>query len=257
MNQTALQPQRTLPPEIAEFCRRAVEALRAELPVREVWLFGSQVEGRANEHSDVDLFVVLEDDHGLKRPALECYNVVSALRDRPPIDVVQLPESYWNHPRYRGFGMWADIAERGICLFESGQFFQTPATSLPPMPGDPTVPETWFGHARRDLQRAMLLLEHEDIEGALPHLQQSAKKLLKGWLIGRGWHLIKTHEIDDLCTEVDRRGVRLDWFTDRKVLTKAFFQSRYPGPDNFLTRSEVEEMAGRIERLFSELSVDL
>ena len=68
MSQTALQPQRTLPPEVAEFCRRAVEALRAKVPVREVWLFGSYAEGKAGKDSDVDLFVVLADDHGLEEP---------------------------------------------------------------------------------------------------------------------------------------------------------------------------------------------
>ena len=67
MTETATQSQRTLPPDIADFCRRAVEALRAKLPVREVWLFGSHADGRAKKHSDMDLFVVLADDHGLKK----------------------------------------------------------------------------------------------------------------------------------------------------------------------------------------------
>ena len=113
MNQTALQPQRTLPPEIAEFCRRAVEALRAELPVREVWLFGSQVEGGANEHSDVDLFVVLADDHGLARPNLACLGSVSGLKDRPPVDVIALSESRWREEKAKPFGLYGDIIGKG------------------------------------------------------------------------------------------------------------------------------------------------
>lgn len=258
MTQTALQPQRTLPPEVAEFCRRAVEALRAKVPVREVWLFGSYAEGKAKPDSDVDLFVVLADDHGLKQPKIECWNAVYDLRPRPSLDLVTLEESYWHHPRYRGFGLWSDVVEKGVCLFESGEFFPAPTTELPLMPGDPTVPETWFGHARRDLGRAKLLLAHDDdVEGALPLLQQSAEKLLKGWLIERGWHLIKTHEIDDLCCAVEQRGIELKWFSHRKLLTKAFFESRYPGPENFLTSTQVEEVVHNIERLFAELEIKL
>lgn len=101
-------------PEVADFCRRAVEALRAKLPVREVWLFGSHVEGRANEHSDVDLFVVLPDDHGMTRPNMECFRVVSRLINRPPVDVVSLNESRWNDPKYRTFGLWDDVVTKGI-----------------------------------------------------------------------------------------------------------------------------------------------
>ena len=117
MNTVAANPIAALKPEVAAFCARAVEALRAKLPVREVWLFGSQAEGRANQHSDVDLFVVLPDGHGLKRPDLECYSAVSEIENRPPVDVTTLTESYWENPRYRTFGMWGDISEKGVRLF--------------------------------------------------------------------------------------------------------------------------------------------
>ena len=257
MTQTVLQPQRTLPPEVAEFCRRAVEALRAKVPVREVWLFGSYTEGKAKPDSDVDLFVVLADDHGLKQPKIECWNAIVDLRPRPPLDVVTLEECYWHHPRYRSFGLWSDVAEKGMCLFESGEFYSTPAGDLPLMPGDPTVPESWYKHARRDLKSAKLVLADEDVEGGLVHLQQSAEKVLKGWLIERGWHLIKTHEINDLCNEVERRGINLAWFSHRKILTKAFFESRYPGPENFLTDTQIQEIVQNVERLFAELEIKL
>lgn len=114
MNTALANPTASLPPEVAGFCSRAVEALRAKLPVREVWLFGSYAEGRANEHSDVDLFVVLPDDHGMTRPNLECFRVVSRLINRPPVDVVSLNEGRWNDPKYRTFGLWGDVATKGI-----------------------------------------------------------------------------------------------------------------------------------------------
>ena len=257
MTQTAVQPQRTPPPDIADFCRRAVEALRAKVPVREVWLFGSYAEGKAKPDSDVDLFVVLADDHGLKQPFGDCWDAIKDIRPRPPIDVATLDESYWHHPRYRSFGLWSDVVEKGICLFESGSFFSPPIADLPPMPGDPTIPETWYKHAREDLNVAKLVLAEDYVRTGLVHLQQSAEKLLKGWLIERSWHLIKTHQVNDLCNEVERRGIALDWFSYRKVLTDAFFQARSPGPENFLTNTQVEEIVRNVKRLFSELGINL
>lgn len=106
----------TLAPEVADFCRRAVEALRAKLPVREVWLFGSHAEGRANEHSDVDLFVVLPDDHGLRQPSLACRRAVSDLRERQPLDMIALAESQWRDEAVRKFSIYGDISEKGVRL---------------------------------------------------------------------------------------------------------------------------------------------
>ena len=116
MNAIAEQPKVSLAPEVADFCRRAVEALRAKLPVREVWLFGSQAEGRANEHSDVDLFVVLADDHGLRQPTLACRRAVSALRERQPMDMIALAESQWRDEEVRKFSIYGEIAEKGVRL---------------------------------------------------------------------------------------------------------------------------------------------
>ena len=258
MSQTATQPQHALPPDIADFCRRAVEALRAKLPVREVWLFGSHAEGRAKPDSDVDLFVVLEDGHGLKEPWLECYRAVSRVKSRPSVDVLHLAESYWNHPRYRGFGMWSDIAEKGICLFESGDFFPTPTHDLPPMPGDPTLPESWYNNARHDLRSAKILLPNEEIENALVLLEQSAEKLMKGWLIERGWNLERTHVLGDLLAEVKAHGVALEWFAnDAETLSKAFLHMRYPSDTVVPSLRDVEDIIVRIERLFSQLEVNL
>ena len=258
MTQTAVQPQRTPPPEIAEFCRRAVEALRAKVPVREVWLFGSYAEGKAKRDSDVDLFVVLADDHGLKSPKAACSAIFDGLKLQARVDVHTLNESYWHHPRYRHFGLWADVAEKGIRLYESGDFFHPPATDLPLMPGDPTAPDSWFIKARRDLKSARTLLASEDIENTMVLLQQSVEKLLKGWLVERGWKLERTHALQDLLAEAGDHGIDLQWFADAaETLMRAFFFMRYPSDEPVPTVSEVETLLRRIERLFSELGINL
>ena len=258
MTETAVQLQRTLPPDIADFCRRAVEALRAKLPVREVWLFGSHAEGRAKPHSDVDLFAVLADDHGLTHPSRACEAAIAPIKTRRRVDVHTLPEGYWHHPRYRSFGLWSDVVHKGICLYESGEFFHHQAASVPIMPGDPTEPDSWFTKARRDLRGARTLLDSGDIENAVVLLEQSAEKLLKGWLIEQGWKLERTHLLGDLLAEIRTRGVVLDWFADdAAALSKGFLLMRYPNEELVPSESEVAEFIANIERLFTELGVTL
>ena len=114
MNAVAAESKTKLSPEVAEFCTRAVEALRAKLPVREVWLFGSQAEGTANEHSDYDFLVVLADAHGIFRPNLECYTAIRDAVRCEPLDVMSLPVSRWETERTNPTSVYADVAAKGV-----------------------------------------------------------------------------------------------------------------------------------------------
>ena len=62
---------------------RLVTALRQAVPVEEIWLFGSCARGDAQAGSDLDLLVVLADDHGLNRPNLACFKAVNHLPGTP------------------------------------------------------------------------------------------------------------------------------------------------------------------------------
>ena len=114
MNAVAAAPKPKLSPEVAEFCARAVAALRAKLPVREVWLFGSQAEGTANEQSDYDFLVVLADAHGIYRPNLECYTTIRDAVSSEPLDVMSLPVSRWETERTNPASVYADVATKGL-----------------------------------------------------------------------------------------------------------------------------------------------
>ena len=114
MKAVAANPKTKLAPAVAEFCACAVEALRAKLPVREVWLFGSQAEGTANEHSDYDFLVVLADAHGIYRPNLECYTAIRDAVGSEPLDVVSLPANRWETERSNPASVYADIATKGV-----------------------------------------------------------------------------------------------------------------------------------------------
>ena len=67
--------------------------------------------------------------------------------------------------------------------------------------GNSSYPDDWLAVARRDRARANLHLREDDLEAAAFFLQQSLEKFLKAYLLGHGWELRKTHELDALLEE--------------------------------------------------------
>ena len=101
-----------------EFLSKCVETLTHALPVEEVWLFGSCTEGKPTTDSDVDLFVVLADDHRLLRPNLAAFQVVAGFPNRPPVDVVSTTKSQWEYEQSHPFGVFGEIAAKGIKIYD-------------------------------------------------------------------------------------------------------------------------------------------
>jgi hypothetical protein len=99
------------------FLPRCVAALVQALPVEEIWLFGSCARGEAAADSDVDLMVVLADDHGLPRPNLAAFKVVASIRNHPPADVIAITKSQWEYERAHPFGVYGDIAVHGVRIY--------------------------------------------------------------------------------------------------------------------------------------------
>jgi HEPN domain-containing protein len=124
------------------------------------------------------------------------------------------------------------------------------------MRGDPCNPEVWFQVARRDIKAYGTLMASGDFHLATFCLQQASEKALKGWLIGRGWHLIKTHTLTLLQTEAQLHGLDLEWFTpSAERLTDLYFTDRYVdiAPDPEPTEEEIRAMAADVEKLLGIL----
>jgi hypothetical protein len=96
---------------------RCVAALVDELPVEEVWIFGSSVRGQATEQSDLDLLVVLADGHGLARPNLASFQTAAKVRHRPPLDVIAITQSQWTYEQAHPFGLYGEIALNGVKIY--------------------------------------------------------------------------------------------------------------------------------------------
>lgn len=106
------------------------------------------------------------------------------------------------------------------------------------MRGDPTNPLDWLALARTDLIRARRDLAADDPVAATFWAQQAAEKSLKGWLIGKGWNLVKTHDLKRLLAEASTLGMDLSRLETEIVrLSRLYFTDRYvddsadPEPD--------------------------
>lgn len=123
------------------------------------------------------------------------------------------------------------------------------------MSNDPTLPESWYEHAVRDLKRARRAQDDGDPELAVVLCQQAAEKAMKGWLLGKAWKLIKTHDLEQLAQEAAKHAADLGWFLDdAEALTKWYFEARYPGfsdppPDT----AEGERLYTQAEKLLAQL----
>jgi HEPN domain-containing protein len=89
--------------------------------------------------------------------------------------------------------------------------------------------EDWFGKAAKDMRRVEILLAADDIEGAGFHLQQAVEKYLKGYLLGKGWELKRTHDLEILLNEAMLHDDRFEKHLDHCIMIREFYvQERYP-----------------------------
>ena len=119
---------------------------------------------------------------------------------------------------------------------------------------DPRNPQVWFDTAQKDLDRAHRRFAEGDLTYCLFHLQQCAEKTIKGHLIGLGWSLKKTHDLDLLLRELRSRGVDCFWFADAaQTLTAEYLADRYPGFDDHpLDGAELRHFVQDTRQLFEE-----
>jgi len=96
---------------------------------------------------------------------------------------------------------------------------------------DSLVPAEWYAYAARDLKAAKALLAGQDdtlpVAGML--LQQAVEKYLKGYLLSKGWRLVRTHDLSELLKDVLKYAPDFADFTDTCLwITDFYFESRYP-----------------------------
>jgi len=124
------------------------------------------------------------------------------------------------------------------------------------MKGDPRNAADWLRVARRDLDGAHRCLRDGTIYLAVFCLEQTAEKALKGWLIGAGADLVKTHDLERLIHDCGGYGQDLEWcLPSARRLKRLYFTDRYvdDSPDPEPDAAETKRLLADIEKHLATL----
>ena len=122
---------------------------------------------------------------------------------------------------------------------------------------DDKNPADWFAFAEERLRAADVLWEHQGLTASgIETLQEAVERYLKGYLIAKGWALIKTHDLERLLKEATAFDPTFNKFKSlAEELTEDFFAQHYPGEDTTLVGQNYETLrkqAGEIVALIEQ-----
>jgi HEPN domain-containing protein len=94
-------------------------------------------------------------------------------------------------------------------------------------------PTDWFAFAEERLRGVDVLEKSEGVTAlGIEALQESIERYLKGFLVAKGWKLVKTHDLERLVREASQFDSRFQVFMPFAIeLTEDFFAQHYPGDD--------------------------
>ena len=94
-------------------------------------------------------------------------------------------------------------------------------------------PADWIAFGAERLQATDSLWQHEGLTAAgIELLQEAVERYLKGYLIAKGWSLVRTHDLERLLKEAiafDKAFTKFKSLAEE--LTEEFFAQHYPGED--------------------------
>jgi HEPN domain-containing protein len=107
---------------------------------------------------------------------------------------------------------------------------------------DSSYPKDWFKKANNDLKAAEILFCAGNLDTASFHIQQGIEKYLKGFLLGKGWRLKRTHDLVDLLNEAVHYESSFEKFRPFCIrVTECYIEDRYPfSVVSELNKEEVE-----------------
>lgn len=98
---------------------------------------------------------------------------------------------------------------------------------------DPANPDHWFLLAKDRLEKADAVYAQFGASWTgVELLQEGAERYLKGYLVSRGWTLVKTHDLSRLLAAAcDFNESFSSFVTPCQILTEQFWEQHYPGGD--------------------------
>jgi hypothetical protein len=120
-------------------------------------------------------------------------------------------------------------------------------------------PADWFAFAEERIRVTDLIWKHEGLTlSGIECLQEGMERYLKGYLIAKGWALVKTHDLERLlkdAVQIDSNFNRFKNFAFE--LTEDFFAQHYPGEDMTSVGTNYEAMRKDADELIAEIKKQL
>ncbi len=110
-------------------------------------------------------------------------------------------------------------------------------------PKESMQPDDWHRRGEADLSAAEILLENRgDTQVAAALVQQGVEKHLKGWLLARGWTLVRVHDLQRLLDDAAMYEPDLvGYYALCERLTGFYYMERYP----FMAESPVADVVSK------------
>jgi HEPN domain-containing protein len=126
-------------------------------------------------------------------------------------------------------------------------------------PTDEKNPADWFLLAADRLKAADSLWKHEGFTAAgIELLPEALERYLKGYLIAKGWRLIRTHDLEELISDAKTFDPAFAKFVAlAEELTEDFFLQHYPGHDMTELGTNYEVMRNQTSELVNLITQSL
>jgi HEPN domain-containing protein len=116
----------------------------------------------------------------------------------------------------------------------------------------------WFEKAKHDFDAVQDVIKgsgHPDVAGVL--LQQSIEKYLKGYLISKGWKLIKTHDLKQLLDAAVKYNSAFNTYYDLlDMITEYYFEEKYPFGETEVSLEEIKNNLKQARELINLIQKD-
>ena len=233
-----------------------VAKLRAEYAPLGIVLFGSRAEGKARPDSDIDLLIIM-DLPAPKHPIDRIREVQLLLREARrgiPLDVIISTPQEFERRLAIGDHFYQDIVRSGVPVYPKSMKLRNKHMN----PDNSRYVHEWVANSDRDYDRARRMLNDDDAEGAGYYIQQSLEKLLKAYLIARGWRLERTHNLVELLEEAELHDAVLGDYSATCVDAATYYYwDRYPQqdppPDEVAHRANIHDTFAQAAELRARL----
>jgi len=257
-NPGMVAPTRTLSPrqELKLIVQRIVETYAPD----KIILYGSYAYGAPRPGSDFDLLIIKETTDPPRERYVQVCKALWSLPKTISVEPVVLTDAELMWRLEIGDQFYQNIVRRGRTLYErdpAGPSLLERLEAITPMvPSDSPYPAEWYELAARDLKAAKALLTDDELLVAAGiWLQQAVEKYLKGYLLSKGWHLDRTHDLNKLLTEALKHDDSLSHYVVLcQQITRFYFENRYSlSKEVPITRAEMEKLFAGADELIARI----